>query len=145
MEALAAYAGLFTVAFLAATLLPAQSEAALVGLLALERYPEMLLLAVASAGNVLGSCVSYALGRSLAHSKRLLRLIDPRNRERAESWYRCYGKWSLLASWLPIIGDPLTVIAGTLREPFIVFVVLVTAAKMGRYLVIMALYQSWFG
>lgn len=145
MDTLAAYAGLFTVAFLAATLLPAQSEAALVALLTLDRYPELLLLAVASAGNVLGSCVNYALGRFVAESKRFQRLINPRYRDRAQSWYRRYGKWSLLASWFPIIGDPLTVIAGTFRESFLVFVVLVTAAKAGRYLVVLALHQAWFG
>ncbi|ESZ28704.1 membrane protein [Mesorhizobium sp. L2C084A000] len=58
---------------------------------------------------------------------------------RAQVWYRRYGKWSLLLSWLPIVGDPLTVVAGVLREPFRVFLLLVTAAKVGRYLVLAAM------
>jgi membrane protein YqaA with SNARE-associated domain len=145
MDAIAAYAGLFAVAFLAATIFPAQSEAALLGLLTLDRYPALVLLAVASAGNVMGSCANYALGRFLAGSERLQRLINSAHRERAETWYRRYGKWSLLASWLPVIGDPLTVVAGALRESFTVFVALVTVAKVGRYLVMLALHQAWFG
>ena len=145
MDAIAAYAGLFAAAFLAATLVPAQSEAALVGLLMLDRYPALVLLTVASAGNVLGSCANYAAGRFLAGSKRLQRLINPARRERAETFYRRYGKWSLLASWVPVVGDPLTLIAGALRESFAVFLVLVTVAKAGRYLLLVALHQAWFG
>jgi membrane protein YqaA with SNARE-associated domain len=71
--------------------------------------------------------------------------VRPSRRARAEQWYRRYGKWSLLASWLPIIGDPLTVVAGALREPFTTFVLIVTVAKAGRYLVLIALHQAWFG
>ena len=145
MDAIAAYAGLFTAAFLAATLLPAQSEAVLLGLLTLDRYPALILLAVASIGNVLGSCVNYGVGRFLSRSKRLARLVNPSHRERAENWYRRYGKWSLLASWVPVIGDPLTIVAGVLRESFPVFLVLVAVAKVGRYLILFALHQAWFG
>jgi membrane protein YqaA with SNARE-associated domain len=145
MDAVAAYAGLFAAAFLAATLIPAQSEAVLVGLLALNHHPALALLAVASAGNVLGSCVNYAAGRFLAQSARLQRLVNPSRRDRAEKWYRRYGKWSLLASWVPLIGDPLTMVAGMLRESFLVFLVLVTIAKAGRYLALFALHQAWLG
>lgn len=145
MGALAAYAALFAAAFLAATIFPAQSEAVLLGLLALDRYPALVLLAVASAGNVLGSCTNYALGRFLTGSTHLERLIEPRRQERVETWYRRYGKWSLLASWVPIIGDPLTLIAGALREPFAVFLILVSVAKAGRYLALFAIQQAWFG
>lgn len=55
---------------------------------------------------------------------------------RAERWYRRFGKWSLLLSWVPIIGDPLTVVAGVLREPLPMFVFLVAIAKVGRYVVV---------
>ena len=144
MEAIAVYAGLFAAAFLAATLLPAQSEAALLGLLTLDRHPALMLLAVASAGNVLGSCVNYALGRFLAGSKHLQRMVSPAHRQRAEAWYRRYGKWSLLASWVPVVGDPLTVIAGALREGFPLFLIIVTVAKVGRYVLLFALHQTWF-
>ena len=145
MSALLAYAGLFAVAFLAATLLPAQSEVALVGLLATEQYPALMLLMVASAGNVLGSCVNYAIGRFLAGTERFKHVLGSRHRDRAERWYRRYGRWSLLGSWLSLIGDPLTAVAGVLREPFIVFLAIVTAAKVGRYVVLIALHQAWVG
>jgi membrane protein YqaA with SNARE-associated domain len=145
MTALLAYAGLFAVAFLAATLLPAQSEVALVGLLATGQYPALVLLAVASAGNVLGYCVNYAIGRFLAETERFEHLLGSKHRDRAEHWYRRYGRWSLLGSWLPLIGDPLTAVAGVLREPFVVFLALVTVAKVGRYLVLIAVHQAWIG
>ncbi len=143
MNDLLAYGGLFAVAFLAATILPAQSEAAFLGLLVLDRHPELVLLAVASAGNVLGSSVNYTLGRLLAGSAKLQRLVKPAHRERAEQWYRRYGKWSLLGSWIPVIGDPLTIVAGVLREPFGIFLLLVGIAKTGRYLLLLLLHQAW--
>ena len=58
--------------------------------------------------------------------------------EKAELWYARYGKWSLLLSWVPFIGAPLTLAAGVLRERFEVFLILVLIAKLGRYLVIAA-------
>ena len=61
----------------------------------------------------------------------------------AEGWYRRYGRWSLLGAWLPVVGDPLTVVAGVLREPFWVFLALVTVAKGGRYLVLAAGVLAW--
>lgn len=144
MEAIAVYAGLFLIAFLAATLLPAQSEVVFVSLLTLERYPAALLLTVASVGNILGSCLNFAIGRFLANSTWIQRFISPSQRERTEQYYRQYGRWSLLVSWLPIVGDPLTVIAGALRESFLWFIILVTIAKAGRYLVILGIHQAWF-
>lgn len=145
MDAIIAYAGLFAAAFLAATIFPAQSEAALLGLVTLDRYPIMILFFVASTGNVLGSCLNYALGRFLGGSKHLEHLVKPSQRERNQQWYQRYGKWSLLASWVPVIGDPLTIAAGALGERFAVFLVLVTAAKASRYLVLLALHEAWFG
>ncbi|MDO8983047.1 YqaA family protein [Cypionkella sp.] len=138
MADVAAYAGLFAAAFLAATLLPAQSEALVAGLL-LAGYMPWLVLAVASVGNVLGSALNWSLGRGIERFRD--RRWFPANAlalERAEGWYRRYGKWSLLLAWVPIIGDPLTLIAGVLREPFPVFLLLVTIGKVGRYLVIAA-------
>lgn len=136
MSELAVYAGLFTAAFIAATLLPMQSEAALVGLL-LSGYSPWLLLAVASAGNVLGSVINWLLGRGIERFRD--RRWFPANEAaliRAQRWYQRYGKWSLLLSWAPIIGDPLTVIAGVMREPLPVFLLLVGIAKVGRYAVL---------
>ncbi|MER8780214.1 DedA family protein [Mesorhizobium sp. M1006] len=142
MTDLAAYAGLFLAALLAATILPMQSEAVLVGLL-LADYSPWLLIAVASVGNVLGSVINWLLGRGIERFRS--QWWFPMNQaqlERAQVWYRRCGKWSLLLSWLPVVGDPLTVVAGVLREPFRVFLLLVTAAKLSRYLVLAALTLS---
>jgi membrane protein YqaA with SNARE-associated domain len=134
---LAAYFGLFGAAFLAATILPAQSEAVLAMMILAERYPLAILIGIASLGNVLGSVVNWALGRGIEHYRaRRWFPVSPEKLERAEGWYRRYGKWSLLASWVPIVGDPLTVVAGVLRVPLPTFVALVTIAKAGRYLVL---------
>lgn len=134
---LAAYFGLFTAAFLAATILPAQSEAVLALMIVAERYPVALLIGIASLGNVLGSVVNWGLGRGIEHYRdRRWFPVSPRTLDRAEHWYRRYGKWSLLASWVPIIGDPLTVVAGVLKVPFLTFLTLVTIAKTGRYLML---------
>ena len=144
MESLAVYLGLFMASFLAATLVPAQSEAVLFGLLMTGSYPVWLLLLVASTGNVLGSCVNWLLGMGLSRFEG--RRWFPVKREslnKAEAWYRRYGRWSLLLSWVPIIGDPLTVVAGALREPFPAFLVLVSIAKVGRYLAVLGFHHSW--
>lgn len=130
------YGGLFLAAFLAATLLPMQSEAALVALL-LADYPPWLLVLVASAGNILGSTVNWWLGRGLLHFQdRRWFPVSPVALARAQDGYRRWGRWSLLLSWMPIIGDPLTLAAGVMREPLRVFLPLVTVAKAGRYIVL---------
>ena len=63
--------------------------------------------------------------------------------ERAQQRYQRWGQWSLLLSWMPVIGDPLTLIAGIMREPFWRFVLLVTLAKGGRYLVLAMITLGW--
>ena len=129
--------GLFLSSLLAATLFPAQSELALAALLAGKAAPPVLLVAVATLGNVLGSCINWLLGL-WAHRLRHHRFlpVSPQALDRAEGWYRRYGRWSLLLSWAPVIGDPLTLAAGLLREPLPTFLLLVFAAKLGRYLLI---------
>jgi len=130
------YGGLFLAAFLAATLLPMQSEAALVALL-LADYPPWLLVLVASAGNILGSMVNWWLGRGLLRFQdRRWFPVSPAALARAQDGYRRWGRWSLLLSWMPIIGDPLTLAAGVMREPLRVFLPLVAVAKAGRYIVL---------
>lgn len=137
IPSLAAYAGLFAVALGAASLLPMQSEPVLVGLLLLAEQPAWALVTVASIGNTLGSCINYALGRAVERFRnRRWFPVTPAKLARAEGWYHRWGRWSLLLSWAPVIGDPLTVIAGVLREPFWSFVLLVAIAKTGRYLVL---------
>jgi len=137
MSALAAYAALFASAFLAATIFPAQSEAVLAAMLTAGAYPAVTLIAVASAGNVLGAAVNWLLGRGIERFKdRRWFPAKADALERAQRWYGRYGKWSLLLSWAPLIGDPLTLAAGIMRERFIVFLILVSIAKVGRYLVL---------
>lgn len=137
MGTFAVYIGLFAIAFLAATILPMQSEAALVGLLLTSLYSPWLLILVASVGNVLGSVINWLLGRQFeTYKDRKWFPVKPDKLEKAKSWYLRYGRWSLLLSWVPIIGDPITVAAGIMRERIYIFLPLVTLAKVGRYLVL---------
>lgn len=139
-----AYSGLFGAAFLAATILPAQSEAALALLILAGKYPVTALVAVASLGNILGSVTNWALGRGVERFRHQRWFpVSEEQLAKAEGWYRRYGKWSLLASWAPIFGDPLTVIAGVLKVPFLTFLALVTVAKTGRYLALAAVTAGW--
>ncbi|WPC05690.1 YqaA family protein [Pseudomonas benzenivorans] len=144
MLTLSAYFGLFLAALGAATLLPLQSEAVLAGLLLSDAYPVWALLAVASVGNVLGALINWLLGRYLEHfrHKRWFPLSE-RQLNRAQGWYGHYGYWSLLLSWAPFIGDPLTLAAGIMREPLWRFLLIVSLAKTGRYLVLAALTLGW--
>lgn len=144
MQDLAAYTGLFAAAFLSATVFPFQSEAALAALVLAGQQRWEWLLAAASLGNTLGSIVNWFLGRFLTRFEdRPWFPASRKTMERAEGWYRRYGRWSLLLSWVPIVGDPLTVIAGVLREPLPVFILLVAIAKTGRYLAVIGLTQGW--
>jgi membrane protein YqaA with SNARE-associated domain len=132
-----AYGGLFTAAFLAATLLPAQSEALLASLLLSGFYSPILLVAIASAGNIGGSLVNYALGRSIERFRgRRWFPVSDAALARAQGWYTRGGRWVLLLAWLPVVGDPLTLVAGVMREKLWVFVVLVGIGKAGRYAVV---------
>lgn len=134
-----ALSGLFLAALLAATLIPAQSEAVLAGLVLAGSHPVWLLLAVATLGNVLGAVVNWGLGRFLIHYADRSRFpFSPAQIVRAQAWYGRWGWPSLLGSWLPIVGDPLTFAAGTMKEPLWRFLIVVTAAKLGRYVALTA-------
>ena len=131
------YLSLFISAFLAATILPAQSEAVLV--YHLSKMPEAwgALVAVATTGNVLGAVVNWGLGRFVTiYRDRRWFPVSPQKLNRAEGHYRKFGRFSLLLSWVPFIGDPITVVAGVLREPLWSFLLLVTIAKSSRYIAI---------
>ncbi|MDN5514825.1 MAG: DedA family protein [Pseudomonas sp.] len=144
MLGLSAYPALFLSAFGAATLLPLQSEAVLVALLLTGQYPLWALLLVATLGNVLGSWVNWLLGRSIEHYReRRWFPVTPNRLQQAQAWYARYGRWSLLLSWMPVIGDPLTLIAGVMRERLWIFLLIVTLAKAGRYAVLAALTLAW--
>ena len=131
------YLSLFIISFLAATILPFSSELTLAGLMATSSYDNLLLLAVSSLGNILGSVVNWILGfysRNLS-TKRWFPFKDTQI-EKSSKWFNRFGRWSLLFAWVPIIGDPLTLVAGLLRVKFVEFLILVTIGKVSRYLII---------
>ena len=127
---------LFTLGFLAATMLPLGSEWLLVLLLRQGDNPIQLVL-VAAIGNYLGSCTNYLIGLygSDFLIKNLLRMND-KDIARAEQYYKRYGIWSLLFAWLPVVGDPLCLIGGIFRMNFWLFSLLVFIGKLARYSVI---------
>ena len=138
MDALTAYASLFTAAFLSATILPGSSEVVLV-MLALERKLDVtMLLLVATIGNTLGSVVGWILGRWFAGlAGRKWFPASPAQLERASDWFRRYGVWALALAWVPLVGDALTIIAGVLRVNLGVFVALVGLGKGLRYIAVL--------
>lgn len=129
---LAAYGSLFLAAFLAATLVPAQSESVLTGLILAGGQPAAALVAVASLGNILGSVLNWLIGRGVERFRSWFPASE-RQLARAQAQYQHFGYWSLLLAWVPIIGDPLTLVAGIMREPLWRFVALVSIGKIGRY------------
>ena len=131
------YLSLFFISFLAATVLPFSSELTLAGLISTSNYDNLLLLVVASFGNVLGSVFNWSLGfysRNLS-TKQWFPFKETQI-ERSSKWFCKFGKWSLLFAWLPIVGDPLTFVAGLLRVRFLDFVILVAIGKVSRYLIV---------
>jgi membrane protein YqaA with SNARE-associated domain len=131
------YLFLFTISFLAATVLPFSSELTLAGLIATSNYNNLFLLIMASLGNILGSIVNWTLGfysRNLT-TKKWFPFKD-KQIEKSSQWFSKFGKWSLLFAWVPIIGDPLTLVAGLLRVRFLDFIILVAIGKVSRYLIV---------
>lgn len=124
---------LFLLSFLASTLIPLGSEWLLIALL-LARNDPMQVVAVATAGNYLGALSSYGIGLYGGEflKVRVLRLDDNATRK-AERLYRRFGSYSLLLSWLPIVGDPLCLVGGVLRVNFFRFSLLVFSGKLARY------------
>lgn len=144
MDAVWSLAGMASAAFVAATLLPAQSEAVFVGLLAAKSVDPLALFLTASLANTAGSALNWWLGRLIA--KRGVEALPPRLRpdpdhfDKAQGWFARFGWPSLLFAWLPVVGDPLTFVAGTLDFPLLRFVLLVLIGKAGRYA---ALWAGW--
>ncbi|MEG3638758.1 YqaA family protein [Magnetococcus sp. PR-3] len=131
---------LFLLAFLAATILPLSSEVMLSAMIVAERWPAWALWGAATAGNVLGALVNWYLGRWLMHwQDHRWFPVSAQALERAKHRYDRYGVWSLLLAWVPIIGDPLTLVAGLFRTPLYLFIPLVLLGKGGRYGVILFL------
>ena len=120
-----------------ATIIPFGSEAYFITLLSLDKYNHFILFVVASVGNVLGSLFNWICGFYINFFiKKSWFPINNKIIDRGNKLFTKYGKWSLLISWFPLIGDPITFAAGTLRYPIIPFLVLVSIGKVGRYLII---------
>jgi membrane protein YqaA with SNARE-associated domain len=130
---------LFLLSFLASTLIPLGSEWLLVVLLLNGSAPAAA-VTTATVGNWLGACTTWAIGvwGGPFIIRRILR-ISPPDEERAERFYNRYGSWSLLLSWLPVIGDPLCLVGGLLRVGFLRFSLLVFTGKLARYAAV-----AWF-
>ncbi len=140
---LTTYLALFGSALLAATILPFSSEVFLYALLRGEEgwtVTTVLTIAVATLGNVLGACINWWLGKELLRfrHKRWF-YFDDKQIARAQAWFHHYGVWTLLLSWVPVVGDPLTLIAGFLRVRFALFLLLMATGKLLRYLIVAAL------
>lgn len=129
--------GLLLVSFLAATLVPLSSEAALVAALA-AGVPVADALVAASVGNSLAVLVNYGLGRFF-REKSEARIARSKSGRAALGWAERFGPWSLLLSWAPVVGDPITVVAGVARVSFVVFVLVVIPLRVGRYLLLAGL------
>ena len=128
---------LFVSAFAASTILPMSSEVVLGALAVAGATDVWLLLAVATAGNTLGAVVNWGIGRYASTWRTRLHWLEEAKFERACRWFNHWGIWSLLLSWLPVVGDPLTLIAGPLRTAFFPFVLIVLVGKATRYIFVL--------
>ncbi|WP_025897453.1 YqaA family protein [Sneathiella glossodoripedis] len=134
-----ALSGLFISGLLSATLLPGSSEALLITLVAKGQEPIGLLLVVATTGNLLGSLINWIIGKYLMRFQdRKWFPVNQKQMIKAERWFNRYGLYSLLLAWLPIIGDPLTLVAGALNVRLPVFLILVLIGKLARYSLVTA-------
>ena len=135
MIILISYFQLFIISFLAATILPLSSELVLSTMLLTDSFDKYLLLVVASFGNILGSSVNWYLGKKILIFKdKKWFPANERQIAKSEIYFKKYGIWSLLLAWVPIIGDPLTIVAGILRVKFFTFLLLVSISKISRYI-----------
>ncbi len=129
------YFTLFFFALISATLFPLGSEALLIYDIK-QGYNLYLLLLFATLGNVLGSCINYYLGLKGEEYLIEKNYIKEEKIAKSKAFFDKYGSFALLLSWVPIIGDPITFVAGILNYNFKLFLLLVTLAKFGRYLIL---------
>ncbi len=128
------YVGLFFASLLAATLVPLSSEAVVLGMDVSGGFEPVPLLIVASLGNTLGCVVNWLLGKFCLHwRERRWFPVKGAALDRASRWFNRYGVWLLPLSWVPVVGDPLTLVAGILGVRFRVFLPLVALGRVGRY------------
>jgi membrane protein YqaA with SNARE-associated domain len=129
------YGALFFMSFLASTLVPLGSEWLLV-LMLVGGFEPVATVVVATLGNYLGAVVTYliGIGGGAWLIEKVLR-VSPPQQERARNYYHRYGVYSLLFSWLPVVGDPLCLVGGMLKINFGMFSLLVATGKLARYVV----------
>lgn len=133
------------VAFLSATLLPLGSEALVLSYscqppsLSAHAMANLWMLGLAATlGNTLGACVNWWLGRYLlVYQHKAWFPVKEAALHKAQDHFQRYGYWSLLFTWLPLIGDPITFIAGLMRVPFLLFTLLTALGKGARYAILM--------
>ena len=134
MIVLSSLSGVFVAAFVAATIVPFQSEVIFVALQMAGKVPVVWLVVVASLGNTLGAVVNYYIGYGISRfESKSWFPATPEQMARAERWFERWGVWVLLVSWLPV-GDVMTVVAGVMRTPLWLFLLLVGIAKTTRYI-----------
>ena len=138
MIILISYFKLFLISFLAATILPFSSEIVLTTMYLSNLFETYFLLIFASLGNILGSITNWYLGKKITiFQDRKWFPVSPNQLDRSQKYFQKYGLWSLLLAWVPIIGDPLTLLAGVLKVRFSLFLILVSISKISRYLFIL--------
>ena len=134
------YLKLFIISLLAATILPLSSEIVLTTMLLTNLFEKNILLIVASSGNILGSIFNWYLGKKITiFQDRKWFPVSPEQLNKSQKYFQKYGLWSLLLAWVPVIGDPLTLLAGVLKVRFSIFFILVSISKISRYVFILYL------
>jgi len=134
------YLKLFIISFLAATILPLSSEIVLTTMLLTNLFEKNILLIIASSGNILGSIINWYLGKKITiFQDRKWFPVSPEQLNKSQKYFQKYGIWSLLLAWIPVIGDPLTLLAGVLKVRFSIFFILVSISKISRYVFILYL------
>jgi membrane protein YqaA with SNARE-associated domain len=135
MSSIEVYIILFTSSFASSTILPGHSEITLTALITQKKYEIFYLVFFASLGNVLGSVLNWYLGLYFLKFKNKKWFPFKENQiNKVSKSFLKYGKWSLLLSWVPFIGDALTLVAGMFRVPLHQFIIIVSVAKIGRYI-----------
>lgn len=130
---------LFFSGFLSATLLPGGSEASVIATLSLNQFSVLSIILIATTGNTLGGLTNYWIGIWLPN-----RTEQDKHGHKALGWLKKYGYWTMLLSWLPIIGDPLCLAAGWLRMKFWPCMILIFIGKALRYCVLSAVFLGLF-
>ena len=130
------YIGLFIACFLSATLIPFASEGVFVYFL-LNGFDPYISLGLATAGNTLGGLTNYGIGLIGREEQVRKRLKKPQQFDQFSNWVKRYGSWLGFLSWVPIIGDPLTIMLGFFRVSFIPTLMTIALGKFTRYFIIL--------